>query len=1215
MRAALTAILIFYAVYCYAQQETSQWFVSGNRISFTPSGGVSVSPLSGSSFNPLYGSTSVADENGNLLFACDGNTIVNKNLAPMPGLNNTLFFATNNKILAVKVPASSKYYVFYGTPNSYLSNTTWTLKYAVVDLSLNGGLGDVVEYNKVLAADLSQGFTVAQGEGSEDSWLVTHRHATDTFLSYKINNTGLVSDPAISKAGSNPITTEYLFRDLKTSHDGKLIGGIAYRDYSVIFAETIQFLEVFSFDASTGKLANKVRTRRSRGYFFLYQSVEFSPDNRLIYGGYMQRVDGLQPCGFGYGEVIQYNLCYTDSTEFSRYSMTIANKFSWCGPFNSWGRIQLGPDKKIHMVYSGTTVSNIINPNRIGSYANYVFDSYQLSVNHSYYVATPTFHHRLLEKAVKNNIVYEGGCFPNPLTFRITNDAIHNIAWNFGDPASGSNTSNAEAPQHQFSAPGFYTITAQLYNSLGQHIETVTEMVEIKDPDKRLLDGYPKDTIICDRQSVKLKAKVLNGIFVWSVKYDSNPTGIYYNSTGDSLDASSSGTYYVEMRQNDCNGCVLKDSIRVIVLPSPYLELGYDKTLCTGDSVELTVNDRTASYLWSTGDTTTSVWVKTGGKYWVQGEFNHNGCPQTDTIVVTQVPGVRYSFGTDTTLCNNQELLLNPGIQNASYQWQDGSTQSSFRVTKPGTYWASLLSRDWCRYTDTIKVSYINAQQVYLGKDTTLCLGDSLVLRPNITNAQFLWSDGSVADSLVIKASGTYWLEVNNGSCVLADTIAVNFSTPPNLTLGSDVTACEGERVVLRSNVPGATYLWQNGTVLDSIVVTYPGQYWLHVKKEGCTRSDTVAVSYQPLPILHLGGDTSICPGGALQLNVFHPAIVSYTWQNNTTQSSLIVQQEGIYWVRVKGMNGCFRADTIEVRAKPLPQFSLGKDTSLCEGQTMPYNFNLANATYVWNNASRLPSFTVTRAGLYWLQVTQNGCSRGDSIEVAYKSLPVVDLGHDTILCEGVSKQLQALNANASYQWSTEATNAFINVVQPGRYWVSVDLNGCVKKDTIAIDYTYLPRFSLGSDTFLCTGHTLLLDPGTNNGRFLWQDGSTAQTFAVTQPGVYRLTVRNDCGDKTDDIVITKGICKLFMPNTFTPNRDGRNELFRVKYPQFIKTFSMQVLSRWGEVVFSTKDPSKGWDGRYKGLDQPEGNYLWIISLTDIDGNSGSYKGNVLLIR
>ncbi len=291
-----------------------------------------------------------------------------------------------------------------------------------------------------------------------------------------------------------------------------MIAGFSYNDYSNNFALLSQFIEVFNFDAASGAITSKVRNTQIGYYFNSYLSLEFSPDNRLLYKGQVASVYGLQPCGFGSGAIKQYNLCYTDTIEFTLYAPVIAQDFVWCGPGINWGRMGMGADKRIHMPYNGTMVSTINNPNRIGASVNFVFDSYNLPVPNFGFKTTPAFQHKMMAKAIINNIVYKGGCYPEPVQFNVSNDTVQTINWNFGDPSGAGNTLTQKAPSHIFSGPGIYTVTAQLYNTGNVLIETITERVEIKDPGKRLLSAYPKDTSICERSSLKMKQSVVNGI-------------------------------------------------------------------------------------------------------------------------------------------------------------------------------------------------------------------------------------------------------------------------------------------------------------------------------------------------------------------------------------------------------------------------------------------------------------------------------------------------------------------------------------------------------------------------------------------------------------------------------------------------------------------------------------------------------------------------------
>src|SRR5436190_14866048 len=115
-------------------------------------------------------------------------------------------------------------------------------------------------------------------------------------------------------------------------------------------------------NAVTGTVTAKVRTRVSVGYFSLYFSMEFSADNRLLYDSRTTRVCCLQPCGFGASSLQQYNLCYTDSLDFEKYSTSVAHEFWFCSPNATWGTIQMGADKRIHMPFTGITVPTVNFP-------------------------------------------------------------------------------------------------------------------------------------------------------------------------------------------------------------------------------------------------------------------------------------------------------------------------------------------------------------------------------------------------------------------------------------------------------------------------------------------------------------------------------------------------------------------------------------------------------------------------------------------------------------------------------------------------------------------------------------------------------------------------------------------------------------------------------------------------------------------------------------
>ena len=1199
---------------CPAQKETAHWILSAeNRIKFNPAGGVTNQAQPG-----IYSdeSVSISDSTGNFLFFSNGLKVFDKNLSPMPAFANpTSIIGYGNRHLQVApYPGQpGKYFLFYTHQASFGAN--YTLKYAVIDMSLNGGLGDVTTYNNLVDTIIDPVFTIVNKQGTEDLWLVSHRDATDSFFSRPVTVSGVNPVPVISIAGMGAFKTEYKFLDLRASHDGKMIAGFAYKNYTNLFAYTVEFIEVFNFNQQSGTVTNKVKSKTRPGYFWYIGQIEFSPDNKLVYKLQSALVDGLQPCGFGSSLLTQYNLCYTDSTDFTDNAMWIGQTHSFCYLI-AWGRMQTGADKKIYMPYAGTNkLSRIEYPNRLGSSCGVNLNYHTL--NSGTGVVVPKFYHRYVEKAVKNNIIYNGGCFPGPIQFSVTNDTISTFQWDFGDPASGpANTSTLAAPQHQFTNPGFYTVSVNIFGSTGQLIETLTETIEIKNPAIRLLAQYPTDTSICEGESIRLKVNVINGIFQWFLR---DTLGYFFPvAVADSIDTyiSTPGTYVLQMKQGKCNPCILTDSITIHLLPKPNVNLGYDRDLCTGDSLQLNTYDPGATFLWSTGEATSSIWVTQGGTYWVRAEFNNNGCLSTDTVVITQRPGIQFNLGVDTTLCTSQTLLLSPGVSNASYLWQDGSASSSFLVTSPGTYWVRVSNQYGCIHRDTITVAYVNAQGVNLGADTSLCIGSQLILSVNIPGSTYLWNTGSTSSSLTINNTGQYWLRVDNGACTVTDTIQVTFAPIPVVSLGSDTSICAGISHTLRATISNAAYVWQNGSTGDTFNVTQPGIYWVNITRYGCSYSDSINIAYKPLPSANLGSDTSICTNESIILQAGDPSIQWYLWNTGSTNNYISLAAAGTYWVQITGINQCINRDTIVIAVNPLPQFSLGRDTSLCQNQSLLMQLNLNNATCLWNNGNQTNQYTITQPGMYWVDVTQIGCTKRDSIIVNYKPLPNVNLGNDTTLCEGITKTLDVTNPSSTYTWQNGNTGSSFTVNNAGLYFVAVNMDNCVKRDSIAIAYTFKPVFDLGKDTFICQGHQVVLTPRLNGSyNYLWQDGTNSPVYNVIQPGTYQLTVSNNCGAFTDKIVVDKGTCLILMPNAFTPNNDGLNDLFRLKYPGFIKIFKMVVYNRWGEKINETTNPLNGWDGKYKGILQPMGNYIWIISYTDIDGISATLKGNVILIR
>jgi gliding motility-associated-like protein len=237
-----------------------------------------------------------------------------------------------------------------------------------------------------------------------------------------------------------------------------------------------------------------------------------------------------------------------------------------------------------------------------------------------------------------------------------------------------------------------------------------------------------------------------------------------------------------------------------------------------------------------------------------------------------------------------------------------------------------------------------------------------------------------------------------------------------------------------------------------------------------------------------------------------------------------------------------------------------------------------------------------------------------------FRSLPNLMLDKDSMLCAGSTRELNAGPDYSSYSWSNGSTGSSITVSDTGRYWVSVKAaDGCRSSDTTRITTKVKgPSGFLSPDSILCTQEQLKIQASDTFQTYLWSNQSTGNSITVSQPGNYWLQVtdNNQCSG-TDSIHVIQKQCleDLEVPNAFTPNGDGRNDILRPVLPGNIVWFRFAVYNRWGQKVYETETLHQGWDGRLNGVQQASGAFAWYCEY-QLDGQPEKIKkGTVLLLR
>jgi gliding motility-associated-like protein len=253
-------------------------------------------------------------------------------------------------------------------------------------------------------------------------------------------------------------------------------------------------------------------------------------------------------------------------------------------------------------------------------------------------------------------------------------------------------------------------------------------------------------------------------------------------------------------------------------------------------------------------------------------------------------------------------------------------------------------------------------------------------------------------------------------------------------------------------------------------------------------------------------------------------------------------------------------------------------------------------------------------------------CFSEDSVVVMVSPNVNVNLGADKNICNGDSILLQSgLPPNYIFQWSNGETQNQTYVTTAGQYILVADNGlGCADQDTIVLHPLAVPTITLEEDTTVCFEFypSYALHSGGNANSYLWNTGETTPNINATKEGSYVVTLSNGKHCVSTDSMYIKNYCEptyFNIPNAFTPNNDGKNEVFQ-PVGEGVYKFKMRIFNRWGELIFESSDIANGWDGKYKGDPAPIDIYAVYYEYESILPDTGKRRGfklysSVALIR
>lgn len=322
--------------------------------------------------------------------------------------------------------------------------------------------------------------------------------------------------------------------------------------------------------------------------------------------------------------------------------------------------------------------------------------------------------------------------------------------------------------------------------------------------------------------------------------------------------------------------------------------------------------------------------------------------------------------------------------------------------------------------------------------------------------------------------------------------------------------------------------------------------------------------------------------------------------------------------------------NTYTTSALPSPRFarksveqvgSSSYDTIACFQPSITLHAPAGFSSYEWQDGSRDNAFVATSSGQHFVISTDNTChQRKDSFNIELVNFDL-SVGDDIVTCyDTILRVTTDAPSGAQYTWSDGSNGSELAIAGPGMYSVTITHNGCSKQDNVTVENEIL-ALDLPHDTAICTGEKLALD-ATIDGivQYTWQNGIDNPIYIVEQGGVYTVDVRKGHCDISSTIDVQEEYCDHCLsgiPNIFTPNGDGLNDLFRpIIYPICpVREYRFSVYNRFGERVYHTTDTKGGWDGKYKGQHADVSTYFYQLQFKGPLDKLYSLKGDVILAR
>ncbi len=686
----------------------------------------------------------------------------------------------------------------------------------------------------------------------------------------------------------------------------------------------------------------------------------------------------------------------------------------------------------------------------------------------------------------------------------------------------------------------------------------------------------------------------------------------------------------------DANNCVNTDQVEITVRPNPVVSNVAPQTRCNNTStaaVSFTSSVAGTTYAWT--NDTPSIGLPSNGNGTINSFTATNTTSNPVTATITVTPTAAGCVGTPVSFTIT--VLPSPTATIS------GTTAVCIGAPSPQVTFTGGTGT--APYTITYTINGAGAQTVTTTGNT------ATVNVPTATSGLFVYTLTNVAES------GNTCSATANGSV----TITVN--ALPVINAGADVAVCQNGQITLTATGAGTngTYSWvpsiTNGT---PFVPASSGSYTVTgTDVNGCINTDNLNVTVNPAQNVDAGPNQEICIGEQVILSGSPAGTgATFLWTGGITNGvAFTPNQSGTYTVTSTDVNGCNSTDQVDVIVHSLPIIEAGSNISGCEGDqyTLVGSGAGPNGTYVWNHGVQngVPFAPVSTIGSYVVVGTdQNGCSNSDSILAKIEAIPVVSFYADidqNCVPASVTFYNTTTDPAVNCIWNFDdgstisgcgpVTHVFQHA---GVYGASLQLetpvNGCpaslYQSAIVTVDANpvahFTPNPAIGTQV---NNQISFTNQSYGASSYYWEFGDGIGTSTATNPvytygseeaGLYTVMLiaysNAGCVDTAYSLVTIREELIFYVPNTFTPDLDQYNEVFKPIFTYGYNPFdyTLMIFNRWGEIIFESHDASVGWDGTY-GVDGKicqDGTYTWKIEVkTTSSDERKMFTGHVNIIR